>query len=311
MSKLETELKPRRKWRKGFKWSLLTIAVVVLVLFIFPGPKAEHHPFLDLDKPLVIAHQGGALLAPSNTMVAFENAVDLDVDVLEFDIHITKDGQLVVIHDPTVDRTTDGTGKVEDMTLEELKKLDAGYYFKDVNGDFPFRDQGITIPTVEEVFSAFPSMPMMIEIKDDNPPERLEEISQKLWALIQKYNMADQTLVASFDQNIIEMFQKVSKNQVALGGGRGEAKPFVISSMLSMQPIYNPKVQAFQLPLKDGKINLSKPYIVENAHKRGMEVYYWTINDPKVMETLVKQGADGIITDRPDLLIDVLSIHNK
>lgn len=307
MGNIEYGIKKKSRLRKGIKIFLLSLLSVVFILWVLPAPKAMDHPYLNHDKPLIIAHQGGANLAPSSTMPAFENAVRLGVDVLEFDIHITKDGHLVAIHDPTVDRTTEGSGKVEDMTLTEIKELDAGYNFKDLDGNYSFRGKGVKIVTVEEIFEAFPDYKMMIEIKDDNPPERMDEVISKLWELIDLYGMADKMVVTSFDQGIVDAFQKLSGNEVALGGGRSEVKQFVITSMISFQSLYNPYVHAFQLPLREGKIDLSKPYVIDNAHKRGMEVYYWTINDPETMEMLIQRGADGIITDRPDIMLEVLS----
>ena len=114
-------------------------------------------------KPLVIAHQGGDGLWPSDTMYAFQRAVAMGVDMLEMDLHVTADGQFVLMHDETVDRTTDGIGRLEDMTLAQVKALDAGYRWTADGGQtYPYRGQGITVATVEELFQAFPDMPMNI-----------------------------------------------------------------------------------------------------------------------------------------------------
>jgi len=168
----------------------------------------DEKDFFKNNRPLVIAHQGGELLASSNTMAAFTNAVNMGVDVLETDLHITKDGQLVAIHDPTIDRTTNGHGKVADMTLEEIQKFDAGYQFKDLQGNYSFRGKGINIPTAEEMLQSLGNTRIEMEIKDDNPPERIDEMAAKLWALIEKYHMEDKILVASFDQDILNTFEK-------------------------------------------------------------------------------------------------------
>src|SRR5699024_4611846 len=126
--------------------------------------------WIDDPEVLVIAHRGGRGLAPEGTLTAFDQAVSLGVDVLEFDTHLTKDGHLVVIHDDTVDRTTNGTGKVNELTLEEVQNLDAGYSFTDEEDEYVFRDQGVYIPTVEEVFQKYPNMRHLIELKDTNAP---------------------------------------------------------------------------------------------------------------------------------------------
>ena len=135
--------------------SVLGVILLALVLAAILSSRAPDHPYYssELSYPLVIAHQGGDELWPGNTMYAFEQAAALGVDVLEMDLHITKDGVLVVMHDETVDRTTDGAGKIEEMTLEEIKALDAGYDWSPDGGDtFPYRGQGIEVPTLEEIF---------------------------------------------------------------------------------------------------------------------------------------------------------------
>ena len=119
---------------------------------------------------MVIAHQGGEWLRPSNTLVAFDHAVELGVDVLEMDIHQTQDGVIVLMHDATVDRTTDGSGAIKEMSFAEIRELDAGYYWTDDDGaTYPYRGQGIQVPTLEELFQRYPDMRMNIEIKQETP----------------------------------------------------------------------------------------------------------------------------------------------
>ena len=116
--------------------------------------------------PMLVAHRGGSLIAPENTLVAFRSAVETWwADMLEMDAHLTRDGQVVVIHDPTVDRTTDGTGRVADLTLREIQALDAGYRFLDGAGAYPFRGKGAVVPTLEEVLVAFPNVWVNVECK--------------------------------------------------------------------------------------------------------------------------------------------------
>jgi glycerophosphoryl diester phosphodiesterase len=289
------------------------LAIIVLFLFISymllnfgPVEKRPEHPFFETNRPLVIAHQGGELLAPSNTMTAFQQAVDLGVDVLEFDIHITEDGHLVTIHDPTVDRTTNGSGYVHELSLNKIQDLDAGYHFEDLNGDFSYRGKGVYIPTLEEVFKRFPDMRMVIEIKDDNPSSRIKEISEKLWALIQKYQKEDQVVVASFDQKILDQFNQVTDGKVALSAGEEEIKKFVIFKKLFLANLYTPSADAFQIPTEQSIINLASPSIMKEAKRRNVHIQYWTIDDKETMRSLLEDGADGIITNRPDLMLEVL-----
>ena len=279
-----------------------------IIVYWLPVEKATPPPFLqkENERPLVIAHQGGKHLAPGNTIEAFQNAVDLGADVIETDIHITKDGQLVTIHDPTVDATTDGSGYVKDYTLKELQRLDAAYYFQDLKGEYSFRGKSIYVPTLEEVFQRFPDMRINIEVKDDNPEERIEEMVQKLIKLIEEYDMEDKVLIASFDQDIINLVEAYSKGRVATQGGKQEAKKFVILHKLFMRNLYKTSVDAFQLPLQEGNLDLTQSILISGAHRIGLQVHYWTVNDRETMEKLINLGADGIITDRPDLLLNIL-----
>ena len=148
---------------------VLLLVVVCVVLAILNEPMPDH-PFVREGGVEVIAHRGGWGLWPENTLFAFQNAVDLGVDMLELDIRGTKDGHIVVFHDSRLRRTTNGTGRVNEFTLEELKKLDAGYQWSPDDGKtFPFRGKGIVIPTLKEVFESFPEMRISIEIKDREP----------------------------------------------------------------------------------------------------------------------------------------------
>ncbi|MDQ0254869.1 glycerophosphoryl diester phosphodiesterase [Evansella vedderi] len=284
------------------------ILLVWTAIYLFPVSERPVKPFFERegDRPLVIAHQGGEHLAPSNTMVAFEMARDMGVDVIEFDIHKTKDGHLVAIHDNTVDRTTDGTGRVNDLTLEEIKALDAADYFQDLNGEYSFRGQGITIPTVEEIFEEFSDMKMVIEVKKTNDPELYMSMTENLWSLIQEYGLEDQILIASFDQNINDKFTEISNGRLAVSGGRQEVTKFVIFHKLFLNSLYRPKVDAVQIPTEESIFNLKDSNLLRGAARRGMEVHYWTINDEETMRELIELGADGIITDRPDLMLKIL-----
>lgn len=290
----------------SFKMIVSAIVIFLFVINLFPVKPIKQKSFFNHNRPLVIAHQGGELLAPSNTMASFKNAADMGADVLETDIHITKDGHLVTIHDPSVNRTTNGKGNVADLTLAEIQGLDAGFHFKDLDGNYSFRGKGVYIPTVEELFQTFDDIKIEIEIKDDNPPKRMEEIVSKLWDLIEKYQMEDKIIIGSFDQKILQTFDKYAKGRVAITAGRQEVKNFVIYHKFFLRNLYVPKVDAFQIPVEDSGFDLTDQRLINGAHRLGMEIHYWTIDDPKMMEKLIDAGADGILTNRPDLLLKLL-----
>ncbi|MBI1294895.1 glycerophosphodiester phosphodiesterase [bacterium] len=252
-------------------------------------------------RSLVIAHRGGEGLWPSNTLFAFQKATELGVDMLEMDVHASADGVLVVRHDDTVDSTTDGVGEVKAKTLAELKALDAGYTWTDDNGhSFPFRGQGITIPTLEEVFAALPDMPMTLEIKQADPP-----INQALCDLIRRYNKTDQVIVGSFHIDALNDFRRRCP-EVATSGHEGDVRAFVYLSMAGLAGIHSPQAQALQVPRRFGNVEIITARSVRAAHARGLNVQVWTVNEKSEMADLLEMGVDGIITDRPDYLIELL-----
>jgi glycerophosphoryl diester phosphodiesterase len=307
---IPTRIKPKNKRKK---WRVLgiiagTLSSLGLIFTFYPINKIDKKPFFENNgRPLVIAHQGGELLAPSNTMAAFSQAVEIGVDVLETDIHMTMDGHLVAIHDPTVDRTTNGQGAVAEMTLEEIQRLDAGYHFVDLEGNYSYRNQGVYIPTVEELFKAYPGTRMEIEIKDTNPQEKYEEIARKLWELTEQYNRQDSLLVASFDQEILKTFNRFSEGKVALVGGRQEITRFVVLHKLFARNLYKPEADTFQVPLQESIFDLTNQRLIRDAQRSGVQMHYWTIDDKETMAYLLDRGADGILTNRPDLLLELLS----
>ncbi|MBK8428561.1 MAG: glycerophosphodiester phosphodiesterase [Lewinellaceae bacterium] len=234
-------------------------------------------------------------------MFAYQNAVDLGVDVLEMDIHITKDGVLVLMHDEAVDRTTNGTGEIESMTLDELKKLDAGYNWSPDDGaTFPFRGQGITIPTMEEVFAAFPDTHMTIEIKKTNA-----SMAKPFCELIRKYDMQDKVLIASFHDDRLAEFREECP-EVATSSAKNETTAFVLLTKPFLGSFYSPKFFSLQVPEESGGITVMTPAFVQAAHERNLAVEPWTINDAETMKKFIDWGVDGIITDRPDIMLEVL-----
>jgi glycerophosphoryl diester phosphodiesterase len=271
--------------------------------------RVEHSMiFPELRKPLVFAHQGGELLAPTNTMAAFAVADAIGgVDFLDIDVHMTKDGHLVGIHDQTVDRTTDGHGRVDSYTLAELQKLDAGYWFKDLQGQYSYRGKGVRIPALEEVFSIYAGKYYLhFEVKDVYPQGGPSQVEEKLWQLISDYHMKKKVIVASFQQRIVERFNQLARGEVVIGAGRAEILRFVLAHNARLPLLYRRYSHVLEIPLSSNGINLKRRSLIEKAHRMGMEVYYWTIDDVPTMKELIELGADGIFTNRPDLLKTVL-----
>lgn len=248
--------------------------------------------------PLVIAHRGGAGLWPENTLHAFENARALVVDVIETDVRSTSDGVLVVIHDATVERTTDGNGRVSEMTLAELKKLDAGFRWSPDGGKtFPLRGRGITIPTLEEVFNALPQMQFNIEPKQETP-----SIIEPLCRLLRKHEMTKKVVVGAFNSAVLNQFRRACPEVIT------SASADEVGKFLALQTgvPFAPAVRALQVPEFVGGRRLLTQKFVEDAHSRNLKVHAWTVNETEDMRRLLEMKVDGIITDYPDRLMSLL-----
>jgi glycerophosphoryl diester phosphodiesterase len=293
-------------FRKSIKWlGIFLIVVVVIMSALYgslawtAGELAAERPFFlqNSVRPLVIAHRGGAGLAPENTLAAFERAVSLGVDVIEIDVRGTLHGELVVLHDAAVNRTTNGAGRVSEITLGQLKKLDAGFHWSaDGGATFPFRAQGVTVPTLREVFAAFPKMKFNIEPKQDAP-----SIIKPLCQSIREYKMADKIVVGSFKQSILEEFRRECP-EVATSAGPLEVSKFLAMYKTGLSKSYSPNMQALQIP--EG-VGVTKEF-VDAAHERNLKVHVWTVNETADMKRLLEMGVDGIMTDYPDRLLTIL-----
>jgi glycerophosphoryl diester phosphodiesterase len=288
----------------------LGVVVLLAVLYATLAWRAQPVPnypfFTQQDGVMVIAHQGGEWLRPSNTLVAFDHAVGLGVDVLEMDIHQTQDGVIVLMHDATVDRTTDGSGAIKEMSFAEIRALDAGHYWTDDDGaTYPYRGQGIQVPTLEELFQRYPDMRMNIEIKQETP-----SMVRPFCQLLRDYNREESTLVATFHQSTVEEFREVCPN-VITSMVEPEIQLFFGLNAVGLGALFQAPGTAFQVPRTSslpliGEVDVITERFVRVAHSHNIQVHAWTINDPAEMERLIALGVDGIITDRPDLLLEVV-----
>lgn len=236
-------------------------------------------------KFLDIAHRGGGGLAPEETMLAFQNAVDVGADVLEMDLQQTADGVIVCMHDEKIDRTTDGKGFVRSYTYEELKQFDAGYNF--APPDFPYRGKGLVVPRFEDVLDAFGDVSFMAEIKQVDPP-----IVDDVLAILQKRDIYDRVIIASLADSVVEKI-KEKNPKVMTSWGTAEMLNFVTMS--------DDDEKSFQ----PSSLFLQPPYDVVNdelmtrIRRFGLKVHVWTVNNPDDMRKYMDMGVDGIITDDP------------
>lgn len=270
------------------------------------------HPFFRSGaRPFLFAHRGGGGLMPEATLPAFVEAQRRDPQaIVEFDVHQSRDGELVVIHDDRVDRTTDGRGRVRDMTLDELRLLDAGHCASPGVGDgtaegaacadpsappesFPFRSLGYRIPTLQEVFAALPQETRLsIEVKASG----FERVFAQ--ALIDSGRIG-RVVVGSEDDDVAVRLKDLLP-EVPHFLPRAAATCFAVGAKSGLDYAGCPTYQAFASPRSSAGLALDTRGILSAAHDRGMVVIYWTINDEPEMERLLRLGADGVFTDYPD-----------
>jgi glycerophosphoryl diester phosphodiesterase len=253
-------------------------------------------------RPLVMAHRGGAGLWPENTARAFAGAVALGADVLEMDLHGTSDGALVVIHDATVDRTTNGAGRISALTLAELKRLDAGYrWTADGGRTHPFRGTGITVPTLREVLEAFPRARLNVDIKQAQP-----SLVKPFCRMLGESGAQGRVTVASFSSQTLAEFRRECP-AVATSAGTDEV--FALAADLQAgRGLSADKLgyRAVQVPETLGGRSWLTAELVAAVRRAGIEVHVWTVNDEAGMRRMLAAGVDGIMTDYPDKLIALL-----
>jgi glycerophosphoryl diester phosphodiesterase len=260
---------------------------------------------LELDRPLIFAHRGGASLAPENTILALRTAVGLGVDVIETDLQLTKDNQFVLFHDDDLTRMAGREEIIRDLTLDELKQIDITYNLTPDDGTtYPYRGQGHKILGLTEALDEFPeSIIFNMDIKNKEDREAPELLASE----IKMHDRANSIIVASFHDRQIQRF-RVLMPDVVTAACPGEVSRFVfgVKTRSLRLTTRNPKFRVFQVPINYGMISVVNSKFLKAAHERGITVNVWTINERSEMNKLIDLGVDGIITDEPALLRDLL-----
>ena len=248
-------------------------------------------PYLTHEHPLRFAHRGSRVLWPENTMTAFQGAVDLGYRYLETDVHASRDRRVIVFHDDRLERLTDGRGKVWEHDWDQLRRLDAAHHFGEADG-CPLRGTGIGIPLLEEVLTAFPQALLNIDLKQASIARLLADEVRRLGA-------GDRVLIGSFHDRRIRRFRTATGGKVATSAGPREVAFALAAAALGRGA--PGAADALQIPRR-----LARRRLVESAHRSGKQVHVWTVNDSAEMRLLLALGVDGIVTDRPDLLNEVV-----
>lgn len=252
------------------------------------------HPALSLGKPQVFAHRGGAALRPENTLLAFDHGMALGADGLELDVHLSRDGVVVVHHDATLERTTNGRGPIAALTAGELAHLDAGHHF---NG---FRGLTGGVPTLRQVLARYPSALLIIELKVNDPVLAYRTIDE-----VRAAGAIERAAVGSFGTRVLRA-ARAYEPRLVTGASRQETRLALYRSRIHW-PVRHPPNDAFQVPEWSGSTRVVSPRFVKHAHERGVAVQVWTVNDADDMRRLLDWGVDGLISDRPDLAVEVVS----
>jgi glycerophosphoryl diester phosphodiesterase/membrane-associated phospholipid phosphatase len=286
------------------RW-LVVVGVVLLAVLVavaLQTPVQDRVPAFAAQDVSVIAHAGAQAYAPSNTIAAFDLALEQGAHVLEMDLQLTADDEVVVIHDATVDRTTGASGAVRDLTLEELRELDAGWYFEDDDGEHPYRGQGVTIPALDEVLERYPDTPLIVELKLDGG----QAIIQPVIDLVRDHGRDDGSVtIASFSADYLRPV-RAQLPDVPTNMPEGESTAFYVRHLAGLHPWWSPPGELFQVPeFHDGR-HVVTPRFVRAAERLGVDVQVWTVNEIDQMHRLLDAGVHGIMTDHPDVLVEVL-----
>lgn len=268
------------------RWKVLLAALVFAAVAALRrgGPRPVRAGW-----PANVGHRGASVRFPENTLAAFRAALEAGAGGLELDVRVTRDGHPVVMHDATVDRTTDGFGAVAGMTLEAVRRLGSG-------------GPGGGVPTLREVFEEFPGASVNIDIKDWDLPGAEKVVLN----VLREAGVADRVLVASADHRVLRRFRRASAGEFDTGASRREIAVFYGLSRLRLERLIRPVYAALQVPVDYGPLRILTPRFVRAAHSVGVRVDVWTINEPGRMRGVLDLGADAVMTDRPDVLAEVL-----
>lgn len=262
----------------------------------------KNYPFFN--RPIkVVAHRGDSRYYPENSLPAFKSAVELGVDIIETDVHISSDGVIFVWHDDDTYKLDGDSTPIYKRSWTELKELDLGFIYIDKDGKRPFSSRGITLVTFDELLEKFPDSRFNVDLKDKKP-----ELVKGFYNILEKNNAFERVVVASFHTENLKQMRKIS-NRVVTSYGHSEVLHRVVmdkfntfrffSRFIAMHPV-------IQVPVSQGSTTIVTKRFIKILHKRGVKIQVWTINSADEMRMLLKMGVDGIMTDDPRLLLSVI-----
>lgn len=248
--------------------------------------------------PTLYAHRGAARDFPENTLPAFRRALDVGATALETDVHVTRDGHVVISHDPAGARMAGVQRAIRDATLAEVRTWDVGASFRDRHGARP--SARFTAPTLEELLVEVPGIPVNVDIKQHD-----EEAARAVVSLVRRLRAQEHVLLTSFEARTIGWVRRLGyEGPTGLGQTEVLRLALLPAAVLRVFPL---RGRAAQIPPRAGPIALDRPTLIARAHALGLEVHYWTINEPAEAERLLRRGADGIMSDDPAAIAPVFT----
>jgi glycerophosphoryl diester phosphodiesterase len=259
---------------------------------------APGHTFFASSRPLVFAHRGASALAPENTLAAFDAGLTHRADGLELDVRLSRDGVAVVHHDATLERTTNLRGRIDEHTAAELARADAAARFAPGDGH-PFRDRGLGVPTLAQVLRQYRNTRVIIEIKDNTP-----DLASAVVAAIHETGAVDRVCVGSFGLRAVNAVRRLEP-AIATSAAREEVRWALYRSWCHW-PFRRPHYGGYQVPEHSGRTKVVSSQFVDWAHRAGLAVQVWTVDTLEDAERLLGWGVDGLITNRPDLIVPLV-----
>jgi glycerophosphoryl diester phosphodiesterase len=252
----------------------------------------------DETRPLAFAHRGGAALRPENTLLAFDHGLSVGADGLEFDVRLSRDGVVMVHHDATLERTTNGIGAIASCSADTLSHLDAAFHFRGIDGD-RYMGRGYGVPRLDEVLARYPGVPLILELKGTDP-----RLAQRAVETVRAARALSHVCFGGFSARMLREVRRVAPD-VWTSAAKEEIRWFLYRSWVGLAP-ERTSYRALQVPETAGRVRVVSERFVQAATRATLPVHVWTVDSPTDMERLLGWGVRGIISDRPDLAAQVI-----
>lgn len=290
------------------KKTKLAVAIAAASAAAWAGSKAvakphkrENKDILSNTNPFILAQLGGAQLAPAQSAQAFELSNELGVDGFTVSVRLTKDEEIILYEHESIENTSNGVGYIKDLTLAQINEYNHGEYFISLDGEKSFANDTVHILTLREALQAYPNKVFLIDLKDEPDTYEGSLMPSKIWRLIEELHAQNRVILTSDFAEQIDRFNLYAQNSVALGGNESHTKKVIATFTSQFGHLYNPKVDMFQVPVKSTIFNFESTRFIQFLSNLNVSIFFKDLNDLASMSRVLKSGAKGIITERPDL----------